>query len=127
MAYENNILTVSLPLADAADFSANQYKIVKLAAGVVALAGAGEAGLGVLQNKPADGGTGGRTASVMAYGVSRVLSGAAVAVGAYVTADANGKAVTATTGQNATGIALEAAGGADAIIPILLTPGGQAA
>jgi hypothetical protein len=127
MAYENNILTVSFPIGNAADLSADQYKIVKLDTGVIALAGAGEAGVGVLQNKPADGGTGGRTGSVMTYGISRVLSGAAVAEGAYVTADANGKAVTATTGQNATGIALAAAGGANAIIPILLTPGGQAA
>lgn len=127
MAAETNVLTRGYPIADAADLSADQYKIVKLAAGVVALAGAAEAGIGVLQNKPKDGGTGGRSASVMLLGTSRVVAGAAVAQGAPVTADAAGKAVTATTGQAATGIALEAAGGANAIIEILLTPGGQAA
>lgn len=127
MAAETNVLTRGYPIADLADLSADQYKIVKLSGGVLALAGAAEAGVGVLQNKPKDGGTGGRTGSVMHYGTTRVVSGAAVAEGAPVVANAAGKAITATTGQSSTGIALEAASGADEIIEILLTPGGQAA
>lgn len=126
MAAETNVLTRSFPIADAADLSADQYKIISLNAGVAEVANA-TAGIGVLQNKPEDGGTGGRTASVMLLGTSRVVSGAAISEGVLVTADANGKAVAAGAGALATGLALEAASGADEIIEILLTPGGQAA
>lgn len=47
--------------------------------------------------------------------------GAAVALDAYVTTDAAGKIVTATTGQLALGIARQAATAVDQLIPIELT------
>lgn len=126
MAAESAVLVRSYPIAAAADLSGDQYKIVKLSSGNAVLAGATQ-GIGVLQNKPKDGGSGSPTASVMLLGTSRVLTGAAVTEGALVTANAAGKAVAATTGQQAIGIALAAASDADQIIEILLTPGGQAA
>lgn len=125
MAAETNVLTRSFPIADSADFSADQYKLVKLNSGDLALAAATEAGIGVLQNKPVDGGSGGRTASVMLIGTSRVLAGAAVGEGDLVNADATSRAVTAGAGEAVSGIALEAAGAAGDIIEILLTPGGR--
>lgn len=48
--------------------------------------------------------------------------GAAVAVDTYVTSDAAGKLVTATTGQLACGITRQAATAADQLIPVELTP-----
>jgi hypothetical protein len=49
---------------------------------------------------------------------------AAIALDAYVTSDATGKMVTATTGQLAGGIARQAATALDQLIPIELTPPG---
>jgi hypothetical protein len=50
--------------------------------------------------------------------------GAAVALDAYVTSDAAGKIVTATTGQLALGICRQAATAADQLVPIELTSPG---
>ena len=127
MAAETNVLTRSFPIADAADFSADQYKLVLLSSGDLALAVAADVAIGVLQNKPADGGSGGRTASVMLIGTTRVLAGAAVAEGDLVTPDATSRAVTSGVNEPVAGIALEAAGAAGDIIEILLTPGGRSA
>lgn len=65
----------------------------------------------------------GRTISV-AHRPGEIVEGrvgAAVALDAYVTSDAAGKLVTATTGQLATGIARQTATLADQLIPIELT------
>ena len=126
MAIENNILTISFPTA--VDLSAAQHRVVDLSSGNAVQANA-VAGVGILQNKP-DGSASGEqitTASVMVQGVSQGISGAAYAEGAKLTADANGKLVTAGAGAASCGIALEAAGAADETHPVLLTPGGQAA
>lgn len=99
------------------DLSAKQFLFVKVAASnTVAVSGAGELSLGVLQNKPVSG----EAAEIMVSGVTKVWSSAAVLEGAVVTPDSAGKAVTATTGNEGHGIALAAASGADELIPILL-------
>lgn len=49
-------------------------------------------------------------------------AGAAFALDAPLTSDANGKLVTATTGQNVTGWALQAATAADQLVPVKLAP-----
>lgn len=56
---------------------------------------------------------------VTAKGIALVLSGGAVAVGAEVEADANGKAVTLAAGVS-NGYALDEATGADEVIRVLL-------
>lgn len=132
MAYEEKLQSISLD-ADAsiavytgvpnqpgsADPNiGHQYEFVKItAAHTAGLAGAGEAAVGVLQNKPQ---VTGQAATVGIFGVSVVRSGAAVAVGAQIAADSAGRAVTATTGDYILGTAVEAAAGADELISVLL-------
>lgn len=117
MAFENPVLTISLPAS--ADLSTHQHKFVVNTAGEAAVAGAAGVALGVLQNDPGAAGT----ASIMVQGVSRVRAGAAIALGAKVGSDANGKARTAITGDTILGIALEAAAADEDIIPVLLHAG----
>ncbi len=90
--------------------------------------------LGVSQDGPKDPpGTGGSTLAAAAGDqfshftvgqICRVQSGAAVAAGDELESDANGKAITALTTaatvRRISGIALEAAGGADEFIEVLL-------
>lgn len=80
-----------------ADLRTHQYKLIT-PAGV--LAGAGVFAL-PLQDKPNTG----QNATVGVAGVSKVVYGAAVAVGAKLASDANGKAITATAGQTVIGTA----------------------
>lgn len=124
-------------LEASADLSTHRYKLVAVnGSGQVALAGAGDMAIGVLQNKPS---AQGRSATVRVSGVSKVVAGAAVSAGAQVTSDANGKAVTATaatvdtttssasegvTASNVIGIALEAAGADGEVIPVALLHAG---
>lgn len=95
-----------------------QYRFVKVT-------GAHQVGLsvantdptvGVMQNKPQ---VVGQAATVAISGVSRVMAGAAITAGSKVESDANGRAVTLTTGT-AKGIALASASGANEMIPVLL-------
>jgi hypothetical protein len=68
----------------------------------------------------------GRTFSV-AHRPGEIVEGrasAAIALDAYVTSDATGKMVTATTGQLAGGICRQAATAVDQLVPIELTPAG---
>jgi hypothetical protein len=111
-----------IPLPASADLSAAQFLFVAMSATGIALAGAGDYAVGVLQDKPD---ALGRPGAVMVNGVTKVVAGAAVAVNAIVTSDAAGKAVTAgTTADEGMGIALEAAANADEIIAVLLMPFG---
>lgn len=93
-----------------------QYRFVKVT-------GARQAGLctaaadivaGILQNKPQEPGAG---ATVGIGGVSNVVSSAPISAGALVAPTANGRAVTDAT--NGRWQALEAAAGADELIPVL--------
>lgn len=123
MAFENPKVKVE-GLSAAADLSTHQYKFVKVTASeAVNIATVlGEAVLGVLQNKPT---ASGREAEVAIAGsVTKVLSNAAIAAGARVTAAANAKATTALATHNAAGVALNASTGADQLISVLLLPTG---
>jgi hypothetical protein len=95
----------------------HQYEFVKITGRhQIGLAGAGDAAVGVLQNKPQ---VTGQAATVAIFGITPVRSGAAIAVGDLVEADSAGRAITATTGA-ALGTAIEAATGADQLISVLL-------
>lgn len=64
----------------------------------------------------------GERVDVALAGIASVVAGASVALGAPVTADAAGRAVTASGGgKRAVGIALDAAGNAGDIIRVLLS------
>lgn len=116
-----------------ADLSAAQYKFVKEIAdsGGTALSpsvrvnvcdAAGEAAIGVLQNKPK---AQGHAATVGRSGTTKVKSGAAVGRGEGVTTDAQGRAIPATVGQAVLGVARIAASGADQIISVELLLSGR--
>ncbi|HET8628780.1 MAG TPA: capsid cement protein [Thermomicrobiales bacterium] len=101
------------------DLSADQYRFVAIVAtdSVPPLCGLPSAGggvAGVLQNAPSTG----LAATVAAGGISKVYAGAAIAAGDYVAAGADGRALTATTGQERVGRALRAASGAGIVIPV---------
>jgi hypothetical protein len=83
-------------LLAAADLSASQYCFVKIdSAGKVALCGAGENAIGVLQNAPtADG----ALAIVKTFGFTKVVVAADLAIGAILASDASGKAKAAVKG-----------------------------
>lgn len=57
---------------------------------------------------------------VLSKGIALILSGAAVSVGAKIASDANGKAVTYSTGEH-NGFTLDSASGADELIRVLLS------
>ena len=121
MAFE--IPGFNYSLQASADLSAEQFTfMVADANGEAAQAGAGVDAIGVLQNDPA---AQGEAANLQAFGVSKVVAGAAVAAGAQVMSDATGRAITATATNNVVGVALEAAANADEIIAVLVSPGGQ--
>ena len=117
MAFEKVGATIPGAVA-AADLSTHQFKLVKMTATGINVAGAGELTIGALQNKPAalD-----RAATVWGTGsVSKIVAGAAVLAGASVAADATGRAVTAVLNDNIAGVALDAAGAAGDIISVFI-------
>ena len=106
MAWDNPTIQEGTNLADA-DYSAvaNQFKLVKLSATGVVLAGAGELAFGSLYNRPASG-----EQADVAQGVCKVLAGTAgVARGNAITPEAGGAGVVAGTGDEIVGRALSAA------------------
>lgn len=121
MAFETNVYTMTLPAHD--DLSGSQYLCITVngTSGNADVAGAGAKCIGVLQNEPSTG----QAASVRVMGITKAISGAAVTVGDAVASDAAGKVVTQATTAVTVGVALEAAGGADEIISVLLLPGGE--
>lgn len=89
----------------AADLSAKQYYLVKVTADdTVNLAGAGDCAHGVLQDTPVSG----QVCNVQTCYESKVVYGGTVAAGALLASDANGKAVTAATGNYIVGKAIVA-------------------
>lgn len=105
-----------------ADLSTHRYKAMKLAAsnGVnIVTNGAADVVIGFLQNKP----TSGKAASIAVGGGSgtcKAMAAAAIAEGALVKVDNNGKIVTGGGGGDRNwGIALEAAGADGDVIEIL--------
>lgn len=93
-------------LVAAADLSAKLHHLAKIdASGEVAVAGAGELAVGTIGNKP----LAGEPVELDVGVIVPVVAGAAVASGAEVAADANGRAVTATVAARVFGVAIDAA------------------
>jgi hypothetical protein len=97
-----------------ADLSAKQYTFVTSDGDEVTTTGAGEAATGVLWNDPESG----RAASVVRGGEPMVYAGAAIAVGAEIASDADGKAVTAVSTDVILGVARTAATAEDELVTI---------
>lgn len=102
-------ILLAVTIAAAADLS--RFRFVDYSGNVV---GAGERVLGV----PTTDFSAGEQASVATHGEILVEAGAAIAAGAEVESDANGRAVTKTTGVGF-GVARDAAGAAGEIIRVL--------
>lgn len=101
------------------DLSAKQFHIVQMdSSGDMEVGeGATDLLLGVLQDKPESGQAG----CYRHMGTTKVVAGGAIAIGARVTSDATGEAVTTTTnGDVVVGVALEAAAADGDIIEIQL-------
>lgn len=101
-----------------ADLTGSQYlAVVVNSAGKIALA-AGPAVdiLGILQNKPNTD----QPAQVMVDGISKAKAGAAIAIGAKVTANASGLLITAVATNKAVGFAVTAAGAANDVFSVQL-------
>lgn len=111
MAVNNNnkVLTYTA----GANLASSQFLLVKAhtTAGQVVLCGDGENAIGVLYEPNASG----RPVSVGSDGVVKAYAGGVVAVGARVASDANGKVVTAASGDYVLGVA-KTAGAANALI-----------
>lgn len=120
MATEQNIYDFSLQAAADYYTTSKQYYIMKVDSnGRACLAGAANAAsIGVLQNKPKQY----EAAEIRKVGISKVICGASVTIGAHVTGDSNSKAVAATASQRFIGMALET-GAAGRVISILMDPG----
>jgi len=117
MAFEQNIYDISRQAAADYYTTSKQFYIMKLNSSAYAeLAGAANAAsIGVLQNKPKEG----EAAEIRRVGISKVICGDDIAIGAKVTGNADSEAVTAGAGERYIGIALET--GADGRIISLLT------
>lgn len=128
---------IDIMLAAGEDLSAKQYYAVKSSSGAAALAGAGEAAIGVVQNAPASG----AIAIVRIAGKTRMVAGEALAAsGTYVASDASGKAKAAVAGKvntsdagaasdpvigsSALGINLTTAAGDGSVFTLLITHSG---
>ena len=100
-AYEEGLVCTTKPANT--DLSAKQFYFVAInSSGYMAVAGAGDAD-GVLQNKP----SAQYHAASWAYGgITKVVLGGTVAIGARVTSDSSGKCVTAGSGEITLGLCL---------------------
>lgn len=120
MATNHNGLSITL--AAAADLSAKQFTVIKLDSnGAAASAGAGEAGIGILQNNPGSG----QAATVQIDGISKAKAGGTISAGAALAANASGLLVAATTGNYIVGFAKAAAASGD-VFPVVLKSLGKA-
>lgn len=119
MAYEVPLGLVGTMTASA-DLSGQQFRFVKISGAntVTVTAASTDPSIGVLQNKP----TSGQEASVLILGVTKCTAGAAVAAGAEIMADANGRGITATSAAGANrvlGVAIDAAANAGEIFSMI--------
>lgn len=124
MAYEIALQTLSVPVSQS--FASLQFTFVQINSSgqLIPPSGAGVICDGVIQD---DNSTTGLTSEVAYGGVSKVVSGAAVALGDLVMTDSSGRAVTATSSNHILGRALQGnASTAGLIIPVLLFKGGHA-
>ena len=119
MAIELTDSQVILSIPAGADLSAKQYHFVKISGtGVISVAAATDAPIGVLMNDPASG----ETAAVAISGVVKVEASVAIPAGAAVGTTSTGTAVGLVTGTDTTkwlvGRAITAAGSAGDIITV---------
>ena len=119
MAYELSDSQVVLSIPAGADLSAKQYTFVKISGtGVISVAAATDAPIGVLLNDPASG----ETAAVAVSGIVKLVASAAITAGATIGTTATGTAVTLAAGTDTTkyivGRAITAAGAAGDIITV---------
>lgn len=107
-----------------ADLSSSQFYGVKInASGQAVLCDTlGEVCTGVLTNDPGSG----EAAGITIGGAQKVVSGAAVAAGAFVTVNASGKFITAASGHNIAGIAQSASAADGELITVILVGKGYA-
>lgn len=121
MAFENVKVLPGTQTADA-NLSTKQFFAVKITSTGIAIAVADNRAF-PLQNKPESG----QQCEVGYEGVSKVISGAAFARGIFLTTDANGKYITAVSGDKICGIALSAASKADVLASMLIVQDGEVA
>lgn len=133
MAYEQFGPFITAPAG--VDLSASQYKAVKLDAdGNAVLAGAGEFAVGILVDDPKLG----QTATIQVSNVSKAVAGAAFQAGDLLTPNATGQLVEATvaaantttgaiTGDKVLALALQDAGAAGQIVPVVIIHAGLTA
>lgn len=121
MAYEEILESITIPAS--ADLSSYQYRAVKVGASGLALAGAGEVAIGILQGNPD---AAGQAASVGVKGISKlwVTAGTAISVNSALRSSTIGYGVISSTGGTpyVFARALEACStGVTKIIPVLIT------
>lgn len=118
MAYEIPVLIVAFEAA--ADLSAKQYRVMKMATGgkVDVFSGATDVPVGILQNKP----TAGQTAEVMLLGISKVDSDAALAVGDILAGQTDGQLEVVDAGDYPVGLCVEASGAAGEYASAMINP-----
>ena len=118
MAYDLNLKIGSFEAA--ADLSAKQFRVVKMATGgkVDVFSGATDVPIGILQNKP----TAGQTAEVALTGsISKADSDAALAVGDIVSGQTDGQLEVADAGDYIVGVVVLASGAAGELASVLVT------
>jgi hypothetical protein len=124
--YNGTTINDSATIVAAANaaISDGEFLAAKFTSGKIAVCGtAGEHALGIIIPGQASIASG-DDVSVQVKDIGRWKAGAAVAVGAELTTDANGKAVTATSGAFILAIALEAAAAAGQIIKVQIIKAG---
>ena len=99
MSYEMTNTQGKISIPAGADLSAKQYHLVKLSSGtVVACSALTDIPIGVLQNAP----TSGKTAEVAVFGITKMVAGGALSVGALIGTTTAGRAVALTVGTDTT-------------------------
>jgi len=121
MATEDNLLTISLPVA--ADYSTKQYYIVKTnSSGQAVLAGEGDDAVGVLMDAPA---AANRPGCIAIGGKVKVLCGGNITKGARFSVDSAGKAsAVGSSDDYALGFVLET-GASGSIVEAIWAPIGK--
>lgn len=121
MAYD--IPGTRLSFEATGDLTGSWYKFVKLSgSAIVAVTGATDLGIGVLQNKPAAAGVVG---TVMVDGITKVLASKAIAAGVPVYLSPDGRVTDTAASNKAVGMSVTAASGADKVVSVLLKPLGS--
>ena len=109
MAYEQNPYAIKITLvADSSLSASSQFLFVKTGAAItkttsaVAVSGATDRPIGVLQNQPVVRSSGYSEAEVTVSGVTKVVAGGNISIGSILTTNASGQAVVAVPGTDTT-------------------------